>query len=109
MSVNVTLWYIAAIAYLTFVIPQTAVPSAFGSIGVIADSDWFSTASVDILKDGWTFAVAGLATLGLFIAASVKLDWTLRVARVLFGLAALGILVSIVVMALTAETTSSLR
>ena len=58
-SVNVTLWYIAAVAYLTFVIPQTALPSAFGSIGVIADSQWFTDASATILEDNWTFLIAG--------------------------------------------------
>lgn len=99
-SLNVTLWYIAAIAYLTFVIPQTAIPSALGSIGEIADSSWLANAAVDVANDGWTFLIAGLAIAAIFVASSAKLDWTLRVARTLFGLAAMGILVSIVVMAL---------
>jgi APA family basic amino acid/polyamine antiporter len=97
-SVNVTLWYVAAIAYLTFLIPQTALPTALGSIGVIADSDTLVTWSSDLLLDGWTFLFAGGAILLLFVSASVRLNWTLRVARVLFGLAALGVVVSIVVL-----------
>jgi amino acid transporter len=102
-SVNVTLWYVAAIAYLTFVIPQTALPSALGSIGVIADSSWFTDASVNILKDGWTFFIAGASIVLIFIFSSLKLDATLRAARVLFGLAALGIVVSIIVLLLNSR------
>ena len=102
-SVNVTLWYIAAVAYLTFVIPQTALPSAFGSIGVIADSQWFTDASATILEDNWTFLIAGVSILLIFISSSVKLDRTLRVARVLFGLAAVGILASIIVLLLNSR------
>ncbi|HWM07898.1 MAG TPA: APC family permease [Solirubrobacteraceae bacterium] len=97
-SVNVTLWYAAAIAYLTFVIPQTALPSALASIGVIADSETLITWSEDLLLDGWTFLIAGLSILGIFVAASLRLNWTLRFARVLLGLAAFGVLLSIVVL-----------
>jgi amino acid transporter len=99
-SINVTLWYIAAIAYLTFLIPQFALPSALGSIGVIADSQTLITWSEDLLLDGWTFLFAGAAIILLFVSASVKLNWTLRVARILFGLAAFGVLLSIVVLLL---------
>jgi amino acid transporter len=99
-SINVTLWYVAAIAYLTFLIPQFALPSALASIGVIADSETLITWSQDLLLDGWTFLFAGAAIALLFVSASVKLNWTLRVARVLFGLAALGVVLSIVVLLL---------
>lgn len=99
-SLNVTLWYVAAIAYLTFLIPTAALPSALGSIGVIADSETLLGWSEDLLLDGWTFAFAGAAIVLIFLSASVRLNWTLRVARVLFGLAALGVLVSIVVLLL---------
>jgi amino acid transporter len=97
-SVNVTLWYVAAIAYLTFIIPQAALPSALGSIGVIADSNGLIDASTTIAEDNWTFLIAGVSIVLIFISSSLKLDWTLRVARVLFGLAALGIVVSIIVL-----------
>ena len=97
-SVNVTLWYIAAIAYLTFLIPQAALPSALGSIGVIADSSTLQTWSTDILRDGWTFVIAGAAIVLLFVSVSVKLAGTLRVAKVLFGLAAMGVLLSVAVL-----------
>ena len=97
-SLNVTLWYIAAISYLTFLIPQFALPSALGSIGVIAESETLVTWSEDLLLDGWTFAFAGAAIVLLFISASVRLNWTLQVARVLFGLAALGVVLSILVL-----------
>jgi amino acid transporter len=97
-SVNVTLWYVAAIAYLTYLIPQAALPTALGSIGVIADSQTMLDWSADLLLDGWTFAIAGLAIVLLFASASLKLTWTLRITRTLFGLAAFGVLICIVVM-----------
>jgi amino acid transporter len=97
-SVNVTLWYVAAIAYLTFLIPTAAVPTALGSIGVIADSQTMLDWSADLLKDGWTFLFAGLAIVLLFVSASLRLTWTLRITRTLFALAALGVLVCILVM-----------
>jgi len=97
-SLNVTLWYVAAIAYLTFLIPTAALPSALGSIGVIADSSTLTGWSEDLLRDGWTFAFAGAAILLIFLSASVRLNWTLRVARGLFGLAALGVVICIVVL-----------
>lgn len=97
-SVNVTLWYVAAIAYLTFLIPTAALPTALGSIGVIADSSTLLTWSADLLEDGWTLLFAGASIVLIFVASSIKLSWTLGVARILFGLAALGVVLCIVVM-----------
>ena len=97
-SVNVTLWYIAAIAYLTYLIPQWALPGALSTIGAISNNETLLTWAADVTGNGWTFAIAALVTLTIFAAATARLGWTLRVAWVLLGLAAAGVVVSILVM-----------
>ncbi len=97
-SINVTLWYIAAIAYLTYLIPQSALSGTFASIGAIDHSNTLLTWATDVIRDGWTFGIAAVVTVAIFIASSVRLTWTLRVAWVLLGLAVAGVIVSIIVM-----------
>ena len=97
-SVNVTLWYIAAIAYLTYLIPQWALPGALSTIGAIAENDTLLTWATDVTGNGWTFVIAGAVTLAIFVSSSVRLGWTLRVAWVLLSLAAAGVVVAALVM-----------
>jgi amino acid transporter len=99
-SVNGTLWYMFAITYAAFSTVQFALSATLAAVGEISGNQGLVTASADVLKHGWTFAL-GLLVIALILATvCVRLPLTLRITRYLFYVVAAGTGVAAIVLLL---------
>jgi APA family basic amino acid/polyamine antiporter len=98
VSVNATIWYAIFAADLAFLVPQFGLSTAFANLASTTGSGTLSTWSLDVLKDGWTFAIAAAVLIVITLVVSLNVRRMLTVVKVLFVFSVVGVVVAIVIL-----------
>lgn len=96
---NVTSWYLVNTAYLAYLVPKLGLSSAMATLGVAGHSSTLTHWSSVVTTRNWSFGIALVTLLLVWLAVSVSLPRTLQIMRIVFGLSILGVLIGIVILA----------
>ena len=97
-NVNITAWFLLVMPFLAFLLPVFGISTAFATIGAVADSPTLVRWSATVTQDGWTFGIALAALILVTVAASLRLRYTLLVAKVLFAMSVVCVGMAIIIL-----------
>jgi amino acid transporter len=97
VNVNATTWFVLANGFLSYLVAQDALPTAFATLGKAFNSETIAGWSSSISSSGWTFAI-GFAVLVIsgILTAAVPLRKAMKVMAAFFVITVLGLIVAIV-------------
>ncbi len=104
-NVNATVWYTLGNGLLAFLMAQSALPTFFGILSRVFDSETFAQWSVDVMSTGWTFGI-GVAVLltCAFLTQFVSMRQVMKVVFGFFVVTMAGLIVSILVLLFSSHT-----
>lgn len=97
-NANITAWYLLVMPFLAWLVPQFGVSTLFATLGVVADSQTLTRWSATVTTDGWTFGIALAALVFVTLAASVKLRITLQIAKAIFALSVVCVIIALAIL-----------
>ena len=96
---NITAWYLLVIAYFGYLLAPFGFSSAFTTLGVAANSKWFTDAGATLgTSKNWGFVTGAITLVLVALLMSVSLHRTLQVFKLLFALSLVGVVVAIILL-----------
>ncbi len=95
---NITAWYLLVMPFLAFLLPVFGVSTAFATIGAASNSSTLTRWSTTVTEHNWTFGIAVAALVFVTLAASLKLQYTLFIAKIIFAVSVLCVGIAIILL-----------
>ena len=96
---NITAWYLLVIAYFGYLLAPFGFSSAFTTLGVAADSKWFTDAGATLATSkNWGFVTGAITLVLVALMMSLSLHRALQIFKVLFALSLVGVVVSVILL-----------
>lgn len=98
-NVNATIWYTLGNGLLAYLLAQEALPTFFGILGQVFNSNTFTNWASDVAAPGWSFGI-GVAVLVAcaLLTQFVSMRQSMKVVFGFFFITSLGLVVSILVL-----------
>jgi amino acid transporter len=98
---NMVTWYLlGGAAFLAYLTAAFGLSAAFATMGVVIKSPTLSRWAVDISSHNWTFAIGAVVIVLAIVAVSLPMRWVMWIVKVIFALSIIGVLFSIVLLAI---------
>ena len=96
---NITAWYLLVIAYFGYLLAPFGFSSAFTTLGVAADSTWFTDAGATLATSkNWGFVTGAITLVLVALMMSLSLHRALQIFKALFAFSLVGIVISIILL-----------
>jgi amino acid transporter len=96
---NITAWYLLVIAYFGYLLAPFGFSSAFTTLGVAADSTWFTDAGATLATSkNWGFVTGAVTLVLVAVMMSLSLHRALQIFKVLFALSLVGVAISVILL-----------
>jgi amino acid transporter len=96
---NITAWYLLVIAYFGYLLAPFGFSSAFTTLGVAADSTWFTDAGATLATSkNWGFVTGAVTLVLVALMMSLSLHRALQIFKALFAFSLVGIVISIILL-----------
>jgi amino acid transporter len=96
---NITAWYLLVIAYFGYLLAPFGFSSAFTTLGVAADSKWFTDAGATLATSkNWGFVTGAVTLVLVALMMSLSLHRALQIFKALFAFSLVGIVISIILL-----------
>ncbi|HEY3206868.1 MAG TPA: APC family permease [Gaiellaceae bacterium] len=96
---NITAWYLLVIAYFGYLLAPFGFSSAFTTLGVAADSKWFTDAGATLATSkNWGFVTGAVTLVLVALMMSLSLHRALQIFKALFAFSLVGVVISIILL-----------